>query len=99
MLQIPSSAGASASTVVIELHHYHYLSHPVSKTYADARVPELCAESPPQSWAELPSNDYTGHSVSRDHGRLPTIFEEPPYVDMSNKPTEDMVREAICRRL
>jgi hypothetical protein len=98
LLRGASSVSATAGTMVVEIHHYHHVHDAAGKMHAAARISELQAETLHRSWAELPSELNTSHSTSRGHNRLPTIFEEPPHVDASSKPSADAVRVALSRR-
>ena len=97
LLRRASSVSATAGTMVVEIHHYHHVGHAADEMHTAACIPELQAESPHRSWAELPGERYTSHSAPQGHGRLPTIFEEPAYVDASSKPSADAVRAALVR--
>jgi hypothetical protein len=98
LLRRASRVSATAGAMVVEIHHYHHVDDAAGERHTAARISELQAETPHRSWAELPDEPYTGHSASQGHNRLPTIFEEPPYVDASSKPSADAVRVVLSRR-
>lgn len=98
LLRKASSVSAAADTVVVEVHHYYHAGHPAGEMHVAACVSELHTEPAQESWAELPGELFASHSAPQGHGRLPTILEEPPCVDVSSKPSADAVRAALSRR-
>jgi hypothetical protein len=98
LLRRASSFSAIVGTMVVEIYYYHHVDHAAGGIHTAARISEFQAENPHRSWAELPSELYTSHSASQGQNRLPTILEEPPYVDVSSKPSADAVRVVLSRK-
>jgi hypothetical protein len=88
-------ASDAKAAVVVEIHHHYHTDYAAGTTYVPVRASELCAEPSQGSWAELPGEAVPCHFTSQSYGTLPTIFEEPQYVDTSKKPSAKAVREAL----
>ena len=91
---------SKSSTFVVEIHHFHpqfdATVHPREQTRSQSHTSELNATSP-RNLAELPDSDLVGSSVFQGPRKLPTIFEEPPYVNLPTKPSVDEVRERLSQ--
>lgn len=92
------SARAAAGTFVFEVHHHYHADHSFGDTHVTAYASELHAETAQRSWAELPGELSASYLTSQGHARLPTILEEPPYVDASSKPSAHAVKAALSKR-
>jgi hypothetical protein len=81
---------SNASSLVIEVHHYHHASRPNEDRLERTHIysSELHAESLP--------NDHTVLPVC-SAGRLSTVREEPPPVEAFTKPSENVVRQRLYK--
>jgi hypothetical protein len=98
LLRRASEVNATTCAIVVEIHHYYHTDYSTGNMHAATHVSELHAESSLGNWAELPGEPFACHSPSQCHDKLPTIFEEPQYVDASTKPSAKAVRGALSGR-
>jgi hypothetical protein len=97
LLRKASEVDAATTALTVQIHHYYPIDYCASNTLAAAHISELHAETSQKSCVELPGEPFAYQFPSQGYGRLPTIYEEPPYVSASTKPSAKEVRETLSK--